>query len=135
MSALKKIQNKKYLQLKILAVYFVEVTGTINGFPMLNLSFKLRKWARTSYFNGNQFLYFRRQKSKLILTIGNTIDTSTHSHKKKTDSLETRTVFIKIYLVSSKFTKKLKTSGINFKKHIKLWRGSAACRSFSCYYG
>ena len=38
MSALKKIQNKKYLQLKILAVYFVEVTGTINGFPMLNLS-------------------------------------------------------------------------------------------------
>ena len=43
MSALKKIQNKKYLQLKILAVYFVEVTGTINGFPMLNLSFKLRK--------------------------------------------------------------------------------------------
>ena len=59
---------------------------------------------------------------------------SVSSHKKQKDSLETRAIYINLvslwYIKNYRTTKKHRES-----KHGKLWRGSAACRSFSCYYG
>ena len=39
-------------------INFAEVGGTINEFPMLNLSFKFSEWVEAFYFNENQFPYF-----------------------------------------------------------------------------
>ena len=58
-----------------------------------------------------------------------------HSLKKRKDSLETRAVDSRNLFGIIKFTERPKTPGINFKKLGKLWRESATCRNFSCYYG
>ena len=76
------------------------ILGCFFPVSILNLSFKLSKWVGASYFSGNQFLYFRPQESKWIFTIVNSIDTSTHRHKERKDSLETRTIYIETSLVS-----------------------------------
>ena len=56
-----------------------------------------------------------------------------HSHKKRKDRLETRTVLIEISLLSWNLPSGSKHRGSIFYKNGFLWRESAICRWYSCF--